>query len=144
MADIALTPRKVKADPSALCLPYDAGGSGSVGDWVYLASDGDVEQTDADVSASAQGIGIVVAVGTMGATTFVAGDRLSVCVFGLCEIAPTASLTIPGRLYASTTAGAADQTAPASSGDFPFILGRAVSTSAVFVNPQTGIPVVNS
>lgn len=143
MADITVTAANVRPLEGAVVRRGTAGGSGSVGDLVYQASDGDWEQADADVSASSQARGVVVGVnGQAGATAFVSGDRLDIVRWG--PVAWGASMTIPGRVYVSTTAGKGDQTAPASAGDFPFIVGYAEAANVLFVEPQSSVPVVNS
>jgi hypothetical protein len=52
-------------------------------------------------------------------------------------------MTPGGKVYVSPTAGALDQTAPAASGDFPFIFGWAAGADILFVAPQAQTPVVN-
>lgn len=143
MADITVTAANVRPLEGAVMRRGTAGGSGSVGDLVYQASDGDWEQADADFLANSQARGVVVGVnGQAGATAFTAGDRLDIVRWG--PVAWGASMTIPGRVYVSTTAGKGDQTAPASAGDYPFVVGYAEAANILFVEPQSGIPTVNS
>jgi hypothetical protein len=112
--------------------PFTAGGAGSLGDPVYIASDGDVEVADADAAGSAQAVGIVVSAPN-GATTFVAGNKVDVA--GAGAIVTGYSGLTPGALYyASTTAGAIEDTAPAgASADFLWIIMRALSATTVRV-----------
>lgn len=124
--------------PVAQMRRFNAGGALTVGQAVYLASDGDVEAADADGQATAQAVGIVVAVGAAGATTAAAGDRVDVCVFG--PVTGYSSLTPGGVAYVSPTAGSMDQTASATSGDYNFIIGYAESATTVFVSPQLAVP----
>ena len=142
MADIAVTAADARPLEGAVIRRGTAGGSGNVGDLVYLASDGDWEQADADALASSQARGVVVAVNSQPGTTFVAGDRLDIVRWG--PVRWGASMTIAGRVYVSTTAGKGDQTAPAAAGDYPFMVGYAEAANILFVEPQTSIPTVNS
>lgn len=142
MAVISVTSVNVRPLNGAVIRRFNAGGTGKVGDLVYLASDGDVEVADANALATSQAIGVVVGVnGQPGATTFVANDRLDVVVWG--PVAWGTGMTPGARVYTSTTAGAGDQTAPADSGDYPFIVGYAEAPGILFVNPQTAIPTAN-
>ncbi len=143
MADIEVVPALVRALNGAIIRRKTAGGSGSVGDAVYYASDGDAEQADADAVGSAQARGMVVGVGVLGKTAFVAGDPIDVVTLGPVETGAT-GLTDGAAVFVSTTAGKLDQTAPAASGDFPFAFGYAESDSVIYVAPQVTVPVVNT
>lgn len=141
MAAITVTAANVRPLNGSIVRRYTAGGSGTVGDLVYLASDGDVEITDADALASSQVLGVVVAVNANpGGTTFIAGDRLDVVTYG--PIAWGTGMTPGGKVYNSVTAGAGDQTASSTSGDYPCIAGFAEAAAILFVMPQTTIPTV--
>lgn len=117
---------------------FTAGGTVNVGDIVYVAADGDVEQADADAVGSAQAIGIIVAIGGTSQTAGVAGDEVDVCVFGPLNWG--SGMTPGGVVYASPTAGAGDQTASATAGDFNVIVGRALTATMIFINPQLIVP----
>lgn len=134
MAAFAATAANVRPLEGARVRRYNAGGTITPGQAVYLANDGDVEAADADVEAQAQVIGICIADGN-GAVSFGAGTRVDVVVWG--PVTGYASLTPGGLVYASVTAGSMDQTAPAgASGDFPFVVGYAESATTIFVSPQ--------
>lgn len=142
MADITVTASAVRPLEGSITRRYTAGASGNVGDLVAPQSDTYWDPADADTLALSQARGVVVAVnGQPGATAFVAGDRIDVVVFG--PVAWGASMTVPGRVYASTTAGKGDQTAPATTGDYPFIVGWAEQANILFVDPQSAVPTVN-
>lgn len=118
---------------------FTAGGTVNVGDVVYVAADGDVEQADADAQASAQAIGIAVSVNGTTQTAAAAGDEVDVCVFGPLNWG--ASMTPGSVVYVSVTAGKGDHTAVAgASGDFSFVVGRALTATTIFVNPQVTVP----
>lgn len=135
MADVTVTAKNVRLLPGAIAVSFKAGGSLNVGDAVYLASDGDVEQADADAAASAQVIGVVVSAPN-GATSAVAGDPVDVVVHG--RVCGFSGLTPGALLYASTTAGKIADAAPAaSSGDYKWIVGRAVTATTILVAPFT-------
>jgi hypothetical protein len=133
MADVTKTAASIRLLPgSPNPFRKAAGGSGSVGDPVYIASDGDVEQADADASASSQAVGLVVSAPN-GKTTFVAGDAVDVAGPG-SRITGFSSLTPGALLYASVTAGAIANAAPAgSSGDYLWIIGRALDDTTILV-----------
>jgi len=136
MANVTVTAKNVRAlngsgDGGQVpgVFPYNAGGAGDVGDSVYLAADGDVEVTDASSAGTAASIGIVVSVGTFGALTFAAGDRVAVCRHG--KVAGFSGAT-PGSLaYASDDAGELADAAGSTSR----VVGRFDSATVLFVNP---------
>jgi hypothetical protein len=143
MTDISQTAALVRPLNGAIVRRKTAGGVVNVGDAVYIASDGDVEQADADAVASAQARGIVVAVGTTGATAAAAGDPVDIVTHGPVAIGAS-GLTDGAAVYVSTTAGKMDQTAPAAAGDYPFVIGWAESDGVVYVQPQVIVPTVNA
>jgi len=111
---------------------FDAGGAGDLGEPVYLAADGDVELADASDAAKAQAIGIVISA-PGGKDSFVAGDRVDVALPG-AVVTGFVGMTPADLVYASTTPGALDDTAPASaSGDFKWIIGRALTATELLV-----------
>lgn len=129
MADIALTAGNISVMPQAVWRAFTAGGSGNVGDAVYIAADGDVEQTDANVAGTTYPIGIVVAVQN-GKTAFVAGDAVSVCISGPVE--GFSGMTPNDVLYVSDTTGKiADAT-----GTTTCKIARALSATMLWVIPQ--------
>lgn len=143
MADVAPIPSQISPLEGAIVRRYFAASTVIPGDLVYLDTAGKVARSDADALASAQAIGMVVAIGIMGYDTANANDPVDVCLWGPVWVGDTVAMTIPGRIYVSTTAGKFDQTAPAAAGDYPFIAGKAEAASIVFINPQVTIPVVN-
>ncbi len=128
-ADLTVTAANVRPLEGADVQRYDAGGTLTVGNSVYVASDGDVEATDSDALSTAWSIGIVVS-GPKGATSISAGDPVDVVVSG--PVAGFSSLT-PGALgYVSASAGAINDTAGTKS----CIVGYACSKTEFFVRPQ--------
>jgi hypothetical protein len=129
MADFTVTPKNVSPLPGFIARQSIAGGSGNVGDTAYIAADGDVEQGNAGSAGTAQSVGIIVGVGTDGALAFVAGDALSIVVYG--PVAGFSGLT-PGALgYQSDTAGKLGSTAGTTSKK----MGRCESATVFFVQP---------
>lgn len=126
MADIVVTPASVRPLPGAKIRDFQAGGSGNVGDLVYVAADGDVEQADGSAAGTANALGVVVSAGTLGATSFVAGDMLSVVYDG--PVIGFASMTPGNRHYVSDTAGALGTVAGTTSK----VMGIAL-TAAIFL-----------
>lgn len=130
MADLTVTPVKVKPLPTSIRRDFIAGGSGNVGDFVYVDSNGKVQQADASAAGTVgTTIGIVVSASSFGSTAFVSGDAVSVVVLG--PVTGFSSLT-PGSLaYASDTAGAAGSTA----GTVSHKVGMAISAEILYVVP---------
>lgn len=135
MADVTSTAALVRPAPGAVIKRKKAYEALAPGNAVYLKSDDTVAKADADAEATAQVVGIVISVPN-GGEACAAGDNVDICVFG--EVFGFTSLT-PGALaYASTTAGAIADAAPAgSSGDYLYIVGRAWTAGSIFVNPFT-------
>ena len=134
MADIAFTAADIRPLVGSVTKPYQAGGAGGVGDAVYVAADADVEVADAGTAALAQAIGIVTAVGTLGALTFVAGDMLDVTIFG-----PVAGWTgaTPGDLaFVSATAGNIADAAPAAT-NFIWVVGQVTKANVINISCWT-------
>lgn len=135
MAAITTTAADIRPlHPAAVIRRYNAGGTVTPGQAVYIASDGDVEAADGDAEASALAIGIVVGVGAAGAVSAAAGDRVDVCVFG--PVTGFSGMTPGALVYVSVTAGAMDHTPSATTGDFNFVIGYAESATTIFVSPQ--------
>ena len=142
MADIAITAASVRPLNGAIVRRFNAGAAVSVGQAVYVDGSGNVQAADADVLASSQGRGIVVGVGVAGQTAASVGQPVDVVTHG--PVAMGASgLTDGAVVYVSVTAGAMDQTKPALTGDYPFIIGWAESDGAIYVQPQIIVPTVN-
>lgn len=143
MADITVTAANVRPLNGAIVRRFNAGGALNAGDIVYVATDGDVEAADADAVGSAQARGVVIA-DDHGNTAFAAGARVDVVVFG--PVVWGTDLTEGAVVYVSVTAGKGDHTAPATAGDFPFVVGWAgidQSVNYLFVNPQVIVPTEN-
>ena len=142
MAAISITSGQVRPLNGAIIRRFAAGAAVSVGQAVYVDSSGDVQPADADAAAASQARGVVVAVGVAGATSAATGEQVDVATHGPVALG-TSGLTDGSAVYVSTTAGAMDQTAPAASGDFPFVIGWAEADSVLYVQPQVTVPVVN-
>lgn len=128
MADITVTAADVRPLPGATVERYDLGGSVNVGDSVYMASDGDVEQADAGTATTAYAIGICVSVpngGTIGA----AGDRADVVTWG--RVTGFSGMTPGDVLYQSDTTGKLADAAGTTSHK----VARARSATEIFVMP---------
>ena len=137
MAAITTTAANVRPRNGAIVRKFTCGGTVTPGNGVYVASDGDVERADADDQTQCQAVGIAVSDGS-GATSFAAGTVIDVVVHG--AVTGFASMTPGGVVYVDTGAGDLDQTASATTGDFNYIIGRAISAATIFVQPQMTIP----
>lgn len=134
MADVTVTAADVRPLPGAVVRRYDAGGTVTPGQAVYLASDGDVEAADADAQASARAIGVAVA-GPDGKTSFSAGDRVDVVTHG--PVCGFSSLTPGGIMYSSVTAGKLADAAATTADDYIWVIGYAEAADTVYVSPWT-------
>jgi hypothetical protein len=136
MGDISLTAANVRALQAngAVVRSYDAGAAITVGEAVYIASDGDVEPTDADLTeAAAKGIGIAVE-SYDGETSIASGDPVGVCVFG--PVSGFSGMTPGQTLYTSDEEGnIADAAGTAS-----HVIGHAESATIVWVDPDQSDP----
>lgn len=136
MADVTFTAAEISPlrEHGAVVLPGRAGGAITVGHLVYLASDGDWERADANVSAAvARAQGIAVA-SYDGETTIASGDPVSVCVFG--PVAGFSGLTPGGNMYISDTVGRIGDAVAT----YDRIVGFAWNASTIFVSIQQNDP----
>lgn len=136
MALIALTSANIRALQAngAVVRPYNAGAEVTIGYAVYIAADGDVEHADGDVdAATAKGIGIAVE-SYDGETTVVAGNPVSVCVFG--PVSGFTGMTPGDNLYVADTVGRLGDVA----GTFSRIMGYVERAGVFFVHPEQNDP----
>lgn len=143
---MAIDAAKIRVDTKrSLLEDADLGGAVTIGNAVYVASDDDIEVTDANAAATSMAIGILVALAgsdpsdTVGAS----GDRGSVCVFGPVYCAGW-GLTPGAIYYVSETAGAITATKPSGAGTWSFAIGYALDANTLFVMPGLVAPVSNS
>ena len=140
MADIALVAANIDASPDALIERVTLGAAATVGQALYLDGANGWKPADADAIGSAQAR-CILSGGTLG-TSYPSGAVVDAVFFG--KVSGFTGMTPAARVYVSTTAGAFDHTAPATAGDYPFILGWAFAADTLFVAPQSALPVVNS
>lgn len=141
MAVITIAAGEVRPEPTATTVRLKAASTNVVvGKAVYIKTDGKIELADADDVAQCQARGIVVAIGTLGKTTAAVNDECDVVTHGQVVIGNADLLTEGGVVYVSPTAGAMDQTASATSGDFNYIIGYALSDRIIYVQPQMTVP----
>lgn len=143
MADIT-TPTKPAPLYECDALRLVAAGSGSLGDVVCVDSSGLAAKADADAVATALVVGIVISVaGNTPKSTYAAGETLSIAPCG-SVLSGYASLTPGTPVYLSTNAGALTQTfnggaaanGDFSAGDFPTIVGVALTATTILVMPK--------
>jgi hypothetical protein len=144
---MAVTAASVRPDGNVsrrMVHDFNLGGTVNIGDAVYVASDGDIEQADANGAASVRAAGILVALASSDPsdTAGASGDRGTVLLEGLCY---GFSGMTPGALqYISATAGALTETAPTGSGTWTFAVGRALSATILLVSPGIVAPAENA
>ena len=144
MADITVAATDVRPPNliQTLTRRFALGGAANIGNIVYVAADGDVEQADASAVGSAQGIGVIVAINGTQQTSGVAGDTVDVALFG--PVVWGSGMTPGAVVYVSETAGAGDQTAPSGGANYPYVIGRALTATMLFVDPQNTVPAVST
>lgn len=131
MANITVTAKNVRPLPGAVSRRFTAGGSIDVGDSVFVASDGDVEQAQAGTaSGSVATFSVGVAVSApMGGTVAASGDPVDVVLYGPVE--GFSGMTPGDVLYQSSTLGKVADAA----GSVSHKVGKAISATVLFVNP---------
>lgn len=127
MADLSITATSVLASSAARRVVKDAASTVTAGQPVYLTTSGTVAPADANDSTKASVLGIAE---NGGAT----GQPISV-VTKDPAFALGATVAIGDVLILSATAGGIAPVADATTGDFVTVLGVAVSTSAINLNP---------
>lgn len=143
MADFSLTAASIRPLNGAIWRPFTLGGSASVGDVVYEASAGTVIKANAAAVATAKAIGIIISIGTGGATSGASGDPCDVVLWG--PVTGFSSLTPGARAYVSAaTAGKLATAAPAATDAVTWLFGHnydatTVMVAPVMVAPQTAI-----
>jgi len=137
MSDITVTSANVRAlteNGAVLLPPLHAGATVTIGYLVYIASDGDIEHADANVSAAlARAVGIAVE-SYDGETSVASGNPVSVCVFG--PVSGFSDLTPGANYYVSDTVG---RIADAAATD-DRIVGFAIDACTLFVHVQQNDP----
>lgn len=140
MSNIALTAANIRAHVShgAVVVPGQAGGTITIGDLLYIASDGDWERADGDVAGGAPARAVGVAVESFdGETTINSTNPVSVCVFG--PVSGYTSLTGGANYYLADAAGKIDTAV----GTFDRIIGFGMELAGevcLFVHPQQNDP----
>jgi len=134
MSALTVTAANVRPLDGAVVRDFDAGEAVDPGELVYIATDGDVELADANLSlAATRAVGVVVAV-EGGKDSAASGDLVSVCMFG--PVAGFSSLTPGANGYVSDTAGNIED----ATGTAGRIVGFAESAIVFFVCPQMNDP----
>lgn len=134
MTAVTVTPANIRPLLPALNVKsYPAGEVLSVGDVVYIHTDGTILKAINTSAAAAQARGVVVSIGTYGATTAQIGDPCGVQLHGELELGPDVTLTVGAACFVSATAGKLDQSASATSGRFNYPFAYASKATAIFI-----------
>jgi hypothetical protein len=128
MALITRTAADVRPLPGAFVRRFTAGGSGTLGDSVYINSSEQVVQANAGAAGTTYAIGIIVSCPN-GGTTFASGDAVDVLLFG--PMAGFSGMTPHDVLYQSDTAGRIADAAGTTSHK----VGRALSATVFMFLP---------
>jgi len=143
MASVTVNASQVRPLNGASVRRLLAGASLSVGQAVYVHSDGLLRPASATSQQAAQARGVVVGVGTAGKTSAALGEAVDVVTHGAVALG-TGDLPEGAALFISATAGAFDPVPPALSGQFVFVLGWAESPEVLYVAPQVAVPTANA
>lgn len=133
--EITVTAADVRAltENGAVLRRFVADAAITIGNLVYIKSDGEVAHADGNVDLDvARAIGIAVE-SYDGETSVVAGSPVSVCVFG--PVSGYASMTPGAPVYVSDTVGRLSTVA----GTVSRIVGYSESAGVVFVHPQQNV-----
>ncbi len=136
MADLSVTAADCRPLPGAIVQRFTAGGTFTVGDLVYVVSDGEVEIADASAVTTGRAVGVCVSAPN-GATAVVATDAVDVVVYG--PVAGFTSLAEQTRNYVSITAGKAADAAPTAAASISRVFGWNKSATILFVDPADGM-----
>lgn len=131
---MAVTAAQVRALEGSLTRPKTAGGAVVMGNAVYIDSNSKLQKAQANLAATSNAVGIIVAVNEPGETTAADTEAVTLCTFG--PVAGFSSLT-PGAVYYldDATAGAITATAPSGAGKWAKAVGYAESATIFFVMP---------
>ncbi len=128
MALVTLTTADVGFLDGAIVRNAVAGGTLGVGDLVFLAADGDWEEADASIVATARALGVVTGTDD-GDLTVSAGDGIEVTIFG--QVVGFSGMAEGEIHFVSDTAGRLDTV----SGTVTFRFGYAVTADVFFILP---------
>lgn len=136
------TPADVRPLVGAVQQTLTLGASLSLGDAVYLASDGTIKAAKSDAAATADAIGVLVALSSnsgIGKSAGVAGDVGEVVTYG--PVSGITGITKGKFCYVdATTAGDIVDTLPAFP-NYGKVLGYQQTDSIFFVDPGAGLAV---
>lgn len=139
---ITNTDARIRMLEGAMGRDFTLSGSINVGDAVYINTSGSILQARANLAATSQAIGVLVALHD-GDTSGVSGDRGTVCVFG--PVSGFAGLIEGQPAYLSDdTAGGLEDAAPSGAGTWTHVVGYGERDGVLFVQPGTSAPTSNS
>lgn len=127
MADLSITAANVIASSSARRVSKTASATITAGQPVYVDTNGAVAPADCNAAGKTTVLGIAENGGG-------SGQRISVVTYDPAFVLG-ATVAIGDVVIASATAGGIAPVADAASGYYVTVLGVAVSTTAIFLNP---------
>ena len=129
MAVLSVTATSVAAGSAAVVKSATAAATITAGQAIYKDTTTTVDLADADVLATAVAVGIALNGGAV-------GQPIAYQESGQINLGAT---LVVGEIYSvSVTAGGIENEAALGSGDFPTILGIAISTALLELNIQAG------
>lgn len=116
---------------TGLSATMTAGEDLTIGELVYIKSDGKVWLADADAEATGRSIGV--------ATASISADAAGVILLEGVVRDDSWNWTVGGEIFTGTTAGAMTQTAPSGSGDQVQVVGIALTADVVLFRPSLDV-----
>jgi len=141
MTDATLTSANIRPLNGAIVRQFAANAELTVGNVVYIASDGEVDKADCNAALTSIGVGIVVA-SRDGQTTIAAGEAASVVVLG--PVGGFSGLVEGSRMFVSEVAGGLRTAAPTGAGTWSHCMGYAERDGVFFVLPGFALTTSNS
>ena len=117
-------------EASGLVAKMTYGNTVTVGDVLYMASDGHLEPADANDSSKMPVVALALEAGSD-------GDSKKVLLKGFYRDDILFNFaTVGGKIYASGTVGEITQTRPSAAGDQPQVIGFATHADRIFFSPE--------
>lgn len=132
MAQMVVIPANIRPLLPSQTAHYTLDAAADVGDLMYMKSDGEVANTDANAALTVEAYGLILAI-EGGKSAGVAGDRVTLALPG-SRIAGFKDL-VPGTIgYVSENAGEIADTAPVGAGSWTKVVGRAESATVFYLD----------
>lgn len=116
MGDLTVTAKNLRPQKGVDTLPGTAGEALQMGQWVYKASDGDMNKTDANAAVSSEAAGMIIAVPQYPMANVDAAVSEAITVVRRGIVGGFTGLTPGAKYYLSETPGVITDVEPAGAG----------------------------